>query len=85
LKQKEFKLEPVSNENTKEAPKGLEKQGTTKIKKQVTIKDEPSTNNKEQEKLKKGMTKKGDGETIKEEGPNEGQDDLNKDDVISSS
>ena len=31
------------------------------------------------------MTKKGDGETIKEEGPNEGQDDLNKDDVISSS
>jgi len=30
------------------------------------------------------MTKKAKGETIKEEGPNEGQDDLNKDDVISS-
>jgi hypothetical protein len=29
------------------------------------------------------MTKKGEGETIKEEGPYEEQDDLNKDDVIS--
>ena len=30
------------------------------------------------------MTKKAEGDTIKEEGPNEAQDDLNKDDVISS-
>jgi hypothetical protein len=30
------------------------------------------------------MTKKGEGEAIKEEGPNEDLDDLNKDDVISS-
>ena len=30
------------------------------------------------------MTKKAKGETIKEEGSNEGQDDLNKDDVITS-
>ncbi len=30
------------------------------------------------------MKKKGEGETIKEEGQNDGQDDLNKDDVISS-
>ena len=76
MKQKEFKLNPVSNEEVKEAPKGLEKQGTTKIKKQVTIKDEPSTSNKDQDKLKRGMTKKGEGEAIKEEGPNEGHDDL---------
>jgi len=42
LKHKEFKLDPVSSEGSKDAAKGLEKQGTTKIKKQVTIKDEPS-------------------------------------------
>jgi hypothetical protein len=48
LKQKEFKLDPFSTEGNKDGPpKGLEKQGTTKIKKQVTIKDEPSVTNKD--------------------------------------
>lgn len=51
LKQKEFKLNPVTSEDSKEI-KGLEKQATTKIKKQVTIKEEPTTTggaNKEQD------------------------------------
>ncbi len=48
LKQKEFKLNPVSNEDSKEN-KSLEKQATSKIKKQVTIKEEPATGNKDPE------------------------------------
>jgi hypothetical protein len=51
LKPKEFKLNPVTNNSNEDNKSKLEKQSTInnqKIKKQVTIKDEP-TNNTEKE------------------------------------
>ncbi len=47
LKPKEFKLNPVTNNSNEDNKSKLEKQSTInnqKIKKQVTIKDEPTTN-----------------------------------------
>jgi len=46
LKPKEFKLNPVTNNSNEDNKSKLEKQSTInnqKIKKQVTIKDEPTT------------------------------------------
>lgn len=51
LKPKEFKLNPVTNNSKEDNKSKLEKQSTInnqKIKKQVTIKDEPTTNSEKE-------------------------------------